>query len=78
MFPDVSHALLRDKKLTDCVPDSSIWDDTFISEVQQRGFVLMQLRDNVSSVNSVARASVDVARDLFCGTQVSASVGDEG
>ena len=77
MFPDVSHALLRDQKLTDCVPDSSIWDDAFISEVQQRGFVLMQLRDNVSSVNSVARASVDVARDLFCGTKVGMRGGDD-
>ena len=70
MFPDVSQALLRDKPLLECVPDSTIWEESYLKEVQQRGFVLMQLRDNVSSVNSVARASVDVARDLFCGTNV--------
>lgn len=70
MYADVTHALIRDKPLTELVPDMTIWDEAFVKEVQQRGWVLLRLRDNVSSVLSVARASVDVARDLFLGTNV--------
>ena len=70
MFADVSHAMIRDKPLLECIPDLSVWDDAFVKEVQKRGWVLMQLRDNVSSSLSVARASVDVARDIFLGTNV--------
>lgn len=70
MYADVSHAMIRDKPLLECIPDLSIWNDSFLKEVQKRGWVLMQLRDNVSSSLSVARASVDVARDIFLGTNV--------
>lgn len=70
MYADVTHGFIRDQPLTELVPDASIWDDAYVKEVQQRGWVLLRLRDNVSSVLSVARASVDVARDLFLGTNV--------
>ena len=70
MYADVTHATVRDQRLTDVVSDMSIWDDSYVNEVRKRGWVLLSLRDNVSSVLSVARASVDVARDLFMGTNV--------
>ena len=78
MFADVSHATVRGKPLVEEIPDRELWETAFPSQVERRGWVLMSLREGVSSVLSVARASVGVARDWFQGTDVATWNHDHG
>lgn len=59
--------------LRDLIPDEELWEKDFVSLVERRGWVLLNLRDGVSSVLSVARASIVVARWLFQGSNVATS-----
>lgn len=74
MYADFSHAKVRGIPLIEAIPDRELWEKTLPSQVERRGWVLMELRGGVSSVLSVARASVDVARDWCLGTQVGGNV----
>ena len=71
MYADTSRATIRGSPLRDLVPDEELWEKDFVSLVERRGWVLLNLRDGVSSVLSVARASVVVARWLFQGSNVA-------
>ncbi|CBK20544.2 uncharacterized protein [Blastocystis hominis] len=68
MFADLTHAKIRGIPLMEAIPDRELWEKTLPEQVERRGWVLMELRGGVSSVLSVARASVDVARDWCLGT----------
>ena len=70
MYADTSRATVRGELLRTVVPDDSLWEEDFVSQVERRGWVLLQLRGGVSSVLSVARASVVLARWLFNGSDV--------
>lgn len=70
MYADTSRATIRGSPLRDLIPDEELWEKDFVSLVERRGWVLLNLRDGVSSVLSVARASIVVARWLFQGSNV--------
>ena len=70
MYADTSRATVRGELLRAVVPDDLLWEEDFVSQVERRGWVLLQLRGGVSSVLSVARASVVLARWLFNGSDV--------
>ena len=71
MYADTSRATIRGSPLRDLIPDEELWEKDFVSLVERRGWVLLNLRDGVSSVLSVARASIVVARWLFQGSNVA-------
>lgn len=71
MYADTSRATIRGSPLRDLIPDEELWEKDFVSLVERRGWVLLNLRDGVSSVLSVARASIVVARWLFQGSNVN-------
>lgn len=71
MYADTSRATIRGSPLRDLIPDEELWEKDFVSLVERRGWVLLNLRDGVSSVLSVARASVVVARWIFQGSDVT-------
>lgn len=73
MYADTSRATIRGSPLRDLIPDEELWEKDFVSLVERRGWVLLNLRDGVSSVLSVARASIVVARWLFQGSNVVTS-----
>ena len=73
MYADTSRATIRGSPLRDLIPDEELWEKDFVSLVERRGWVLLNLRDGVSSVLSVARASIVVARWLFQGSNVATS-----
>ena len=73
MYADTSRATIRGSPLRDLIPDEELWEKDFVSLVERRGWVLLNLRDGVSSVLSVARARIVVARWLFQGSNVATS-----
>ena len=73
LYADTSRATIRGSPLRDLIPDEELWEKDFVSLVERRGWVLLNLRDGVSSVLSVARASIVVARWLFQGSNVATS-----
>ena len=73
MYADTSRATIRGSPLRDLIPDEELWEKDFVSLVERHGWVLLNLRDGVSSVLSVARASIVVARWLFQGSNVATS-----
>ena len=75
MYADTSRATIRGSPLRDLIPDEELWEKDFVSLVERRGWVLLNLRDGVSSVLSVARASVVVARWIFQGSDVTQDTG---
>ena len=70
MYVDTSRATVRDQPLRAVVNDDAFWEEEFVSLVERRGWVLLQLRGGVSSVLSVARASVTLAKWMFQGSDV--------
>lgn len=71
MYADTSRATVRDQPLRTVVRDDTFWEEEYVSLVERRGWVLLQLRGGVSSVLSVARASVALAKWIFQGSDVS-------
>ena len=71
MYADTSRATVRDQPLRAVVNDDTFWEEEYVSLVERRGWVLLQLRGGVSSVLSVARASVTLAKWMFQGSDVS-------
>jgi len=66
-FPDISHATLGDKLLTDLI-DRKWLEDAFIPSVQNRGAEVIKAKGGKSSAASAASALVDNVRDWYLGT----------
>jgi len=66
-FPDISHATLGDKHLSDLI-DKKWFVSTFIPNVQKRGQEVIKAKDGKSSAASAASALVDHVRDWHLGS----------
>lgn len=65
-YPDLSHALVKERRATELVDTAWIKDD-FIPTVQQRGAAIIKAR-GLSSAASAASAAIDHIRDWVLGT----------
>ncbi len=65
-YPDISHALVNERRATELVDAAWIKDD-FIPTVQQRGAAIIKAR-GLSSAASAASAAIDHIRDWVLGT----------
>ena len=65
-YPDLSHALVKERRATELVDAAWIKDD-FIPTVQQRGAAIIKAR-GLSSAASAASAAIDHIRDWVLGT----------
>jgi len=66
MYPDVRHATCRGKDIRDIIKDDIWVDQTFPTQVSQRGTAVIQTR-GASSATSAARAIIDHVRDWHLG-----------
>lgn len=66
-YPDLTHALVGDKRAEDAVSDRSWIENDFIPTVQQRGTAIIAARGS-SSAASAASAAIDHVRDWVRGT----------
>eukprot|EP01135_Chromosphaera_perkinsii_P004124 Nk52_evm31s270 gene=Nk52_evmTU31s270 len=66
-YPDVSHAMLEDKKVTELVNDQTYLEGEFVKTIQTRGAAVIKAR-KLSSAMSAAKAIVDHMRDWWNGT----------
>jgi len=66
-FPDISHATLGDKLLTDLI-DKKWLVSTFMPMIQKRGQEVIKAKDGKSSAASAASALVDHVRDWHLGS----------
>jgi len=75
-FPDVAHATVQGKSVSEAVGDDAWLQGDFISTVQKRGGAVIAAR-KLSSAMSAAKAACDHMKSLFLGTEpgVYASMG---
>jgi len=66
-YPDVRHATVQGKKVTDAVNDQAWLQGDFISTVQKRGAAVIAAR-KLSSAMSAAKAACDHMKSIFQGT----------
>ncbi len=80
-FPDIYHATIDGKPVTEVITDETWLKTTFIETVQKRGAAIIQARGS-SSAASAANAVVDTVRNLInptpAGTCFSVAVSSDG
>ena len=72
-YPDVNHASVRGKPAREVLRDDAYLDGPFVSEIQQRGKAVINLR-GASSALSAAHSACDHVRDWVLGTPSGAFV----
>ena len=80
-FPDIYHATVQGRPVTDVISDEAWLQSTFIETVQKRGAAIIKAR-GLSSAASAANAVVDTVRNLINptpeGTCFSVAVSSDG
>ena len=66
-YPDLSHAEIRGRKVTEAFKDHDWIESTFIPTVQKRGAAIIEAR-GLSSAASAAHAAISHVRDWLSGT----------
>ena len=66
-YPDLSHAEIRGRKVTEAFKDHDWIESTFIPTVQKRGAAIIEAR-GLSSAASAAHAAISHVRDWMSGT----------
>ncbi len=68
-YPDLSHAMLGNEKITSLIKDPTWVEDYFIPVVQKRGMAVIQARHGKSSAASAANAIINHMQNWIFGTQ---------
>lgn len=68
-FPDLSHAMINNEKVTSLLTDSGWIENHFIPTVQKRGMTIIEARRGKSSAASAANAIINHMQDWIFGTQ---------
>lgn len=68
-YPDLSHALIGDQKVSSLINDPAWIDKEFIPSVQNRGMEIIKARDGKSSAASAANAIINHMHDWLFGTR---------
>lgn len=68
-FPDLSHALVGNDKVTSLITDTAWVDNHFIPVVQKRGAAIIEARHGKSSAASAANAIINHMQDWIFGTR---------
>lgn len=68
MYADVAHATINGTPVKDVVKDDKWCDETFVTDVAQRGTTVIKVRGS-SSATSAARGAIDSVRDWFQGKE---------
>ena len=68
-YPDLSHAIVNNEKVTSLISDSAWIENYFIPTVQKRGMTIIEARQGKSSAASAANAIINHMQDWIFGTE---------
>ncbi len=68
-YPDLSHAIIGDKKAVDLISDQHWIEKEFVPTVQKRGMAIIEARQGLSSAASAANAIINHINSWVLGTR---------